>query len=367
MRDMAEPYDDLPDLPPAEPVESVRVLKACLRAHRSLATMRAAAAALPDQAVLLHAMPLLEARASSEIENIVTTADALFRADALERTDDPAAKEALRYRAALRHGADALSSRPLSTNLMTELCSIITGVDARIRATPGTALRSDRTGEIVYAPPQGAERIRGLLAGWERFAHADDDLDPLVRLALLHYQFEAIHPFPDGNGRTGRVLNLLLLLREGLLDAPILYLSGYVLATRDDYYRLLRAVTAEGAWEDWILYVLEGVRSTAEIATARIGAIRELIEGTDVAVRGAVPPSVAPALLDVVFARPYCRIGDVVAAGIAQRQQASVHLKSLVRAGVLEEHAASRDRIFLNRALLDLLQALADAPDRQGR
>ena len=355
MHDMAQPYNELPDLPPAVVVETPRVLKECIAAHRALGRMRAAAMSLPDQTILINAIPLLEAQASSQIENIVTTADALFRADVLERTDDPAVKEALRYRTALRHGVDAIEERPISTNLMIELCSIVTGVDTRIRATPGTTLRGDRTGEVVYTPPTGEDVLREKLAAWERFAHGASDLDPLVRIALLHYQFEAIHPFHDGNGRTGRILNLLLALRDDLLDTPILYLSGYVLATRSDYYRLLRAVTTDAAWEAWVLYLLEGLRLTAISTTARIETIRSLMVSTAERVRREAPASSSPLLLDVIFSKPYCRISDVVDAGIAKRQRASVHLKELVRIGVLEEHAVSRDRIFLHRELLDAL------------
>jgi Fic family protein len=355
MHDMAQPYNDLPDLPPAVVVETPRVLKECIAAHRALGRMRAAAMSLPDQTILINAIPLLEAQASSQIENIVTTADALFRADVLERTDDPAVKEALRYRTALRHGVDAIEERPISTNLMIELCSIVTGVDTRIRATPGTTLRGDRTGEVVYTPPTGEDVLREKLAAWERFAHGASDLDPLVRIALLHYQFEAIHPFHDGNGRTGRILNLLLALRDDLLDTPILYLSGYILATRSDYYRLLRAVTTDAAWEAWVLYLLEGIRLTAISTTARIETIRSLMVSTAERVRREAPASSSPLLLDVIFSKPYCRISDVVDAGIAKRQRASVHLKELVRIGVLEEHAVSRDRIFLHRELLDAL------------
>ena len=355
MHDMAQPYNELPDLPPAVVVETPRVLKECIAAHRALGRMRAAAMSLPDQTILINAIPLLEAQASSQIENIVTTADALFRADALDRTDDPAVKEAMRYRTALRHGVDAIEERPISTNLMIELCSIVTGVNTRIRATPGTTLRGDRTGEVVYTPPTGEDVLREKLAAWERFAHGASDLDPLVRIALLHYQFEAIHPFHDGNGRTGRILNLLLALRDDLLDTPILYLSGYILATRRDYYRLLRAVTTDVAWEAWILYLLEGIRLTAISTTARIETIRSLMVSTAERVRREAPASSSPLLLDVIFSKPYCRISDVVDAGIAKRQRASVHLKELVRIGVLEEHAVSRDRIFLHRELLDAL------------
>jgi Fic family protein len=362
MFDMAQPYNELPDLPPAGPLETPRVLKQCVAAHRALGRLRAAAMTLPDQSILINAIPMLEAQASSQIENIVTTADALFRADALDRTDDPPVKEALRYRTALRHGVDAISTRPISTNLMIEVCSIITGIDTHIRSTPGTTLRGGRTGEVVYTPPTGEQVLREKLAAWERFAHDDSDLDPLVRMALLHYQFEAIHPFHDGNGRTGRVLNLLLLLRDDLLDTPILYLSDYILSTRDAYYRLLRAVTAEAAWEPWVLYLLEGIRVTAISTTTRIEAIRALMVTTADRIRREAPASSSPLLLDVIFSKPYCRIGDVVDAGIAKRQRASVHLKALVDIGVLEEHAVNRDRIFLHRQLLDVLRERNQVP-----
>ena len=357
MRDMANPYNELPDLPPPDTIETTRVLKECVAAHRALGRMRAAASALPDQTILINAIPLLEAQASSQIENIVTTADALFRADALARADDPATKEALRYRAALHHGVNEIVDRQISTNLMLELCSIITGIDAQIRATPGTTLRGDRTGEVIYTPPTGERVLRTKLAAWERFAHAKSDLDPLVRIALLHYQFEAIHPFHDGNGRTGRILNLLLALHEDLLDRPILYLSSYILETRDDYYRLLRAVTTDAAWEAWVLYLLEGIRLTADSTTSRIEAIQTLMATTSERVRLEAPESSSSLLLDVIFSKPYCRISDVVDAGVAKRQRASEHLKALTRIGVLEENAVSRDRIFLHRELLDVLSA----------
>jgi Fic family protein len=208
---------------------------------------------------------------------------------------------------------------------------------------------------VVYTPPTGEDVLREKLAAWERFAHGASDLDPLVRIALLHYQFEAIHPFHDGNGRTGRILNLLLALRDDLLDTPILYLSGYILSTRGEYYRLLRAVTTDAAWEAWVLYLLEGIRLTAISTTTRIEIIRSLMISTAERVRREAPASSSPLLLEVIFSKPYCRISDVVDAGIAKRQRASVHLKELVRIGILEEYAVSRDRIFLHRDLLDAL------------
>ena len=268
------PYNDLPPLPPAFDVETRPVLKACVEARAALAEARIACRLIPNPTILINLIPVLEAQASSEIENIVTTTDRLFRFDKQATDADPATKEALRYRTALRQGFEALAERPLSTRTAVDVCSTIKGVDMDIRAVPGTALRNEPTGRVVYTPPEGVDRLRDMLAAWERFIHEADHIDPLVRLALMHYQFEAIHPFTDGNGRTGRVLNLLFLVDQGLLDVPVLYLSRYIIEHRRDYYRLLLAVTVDGAWEDWILYMLRAVRDTAAWTVAKVEAVR---------------------------------------------------------------------------------------------
>ena len=200
-------------------VETKAVLKQCVRSRAALAELRLAGQLIPDQSVLINTIPLLEAKDSSEIENIVTTNDALFReASELDDGGDPAAKEALRYRTALDSGFHALKERPLTARTAIEVCSIIKGVEMDVRRTPGTQLKNTFTGEVIYTPPDGADRIRDMLANWERYLHADDDIDPLIRMAVLHYQFEAIHPFLDGNGRTGRILNMLVLVQAGLLN-----------------------------------------------------------------------------------------------------------------------------------------------------
>jgi Fic family protein len=195
---------------------------------------------IPDQSVLIHTIPNLEARASAEIENIVTTNDALFREYNLGDTDaTPATKEAARYRTALYQGEEALKTRPLSSRIAVDVCRTITGIELDIRRTPGTTLTNAHTGEVLYTPPEGEGHLRTLMANWERFINENGELDALVKMAVQHYQFEAIHPFPDGNGRTGRILNILGLIQEGLLDRPTLYLSRYILGTRATYYRLL--------------------------------------------------------------------------------------------------------------------------------
>lgn len=349
------PYDDLPMLPPSCEIETRQVLKACVEARAALAEVRISGQLIPNQSILINSIPLLEAQASSEIENIVTTTDQLFRYANGSAAADPATKETLRYRTALHLGFRMLAEKPLSTATAVEVCRTIKGVDMDIRATPGTALRNDATGVIAYTPPEGADRLRDMLANWERFIHRAEHIDPLVRMAVMHYQFEAIHPFTDGNGRTGRVLNLLFLVDQGLLDIPVLYLSRSIIARRQDYYRLLLAVTTSGAWQEWILFMLEAVRATALWTTSKIKAIRDEIDRAAEAMRTRAARIYSRELVELIFVQPYCRISDVVASGLAQRQSASVHLRTLVEIDLLQEIKVGREKLFLNPALLRAL------------
>ena len=271
-----KPYNDLPRLPPQADVETRAVLKQCITARAALGELKQAALRIPNQGMLINTLPLLEARASSEIENIVTTTDKLFRNVGSEDHADPATKEALRYGRALFEGFKTLNEHPLSTRTAERICSTIKGVEMTVRKVPGTALVNNATKEIVYTPPENENRLRDLLANWEQYIHAETDVDPLIRLAIGHYQFEAIHPFTDGNGRTGRVLNSLFLIQEGLLTLPILYLSRYIIENQAGYYRLLRNVTSDKEWEPWLLYIIKGVEETANWTTAKIDAINAL-------------------------------------------------------------------------------------------
>lgn len=355
------PYDALPDLPPTVDIESRTVLKACIRARAALAELRGACALLPNPAVLINTIPLLEAQASSEIENIVTTADALFRSAQLGDADDPATKEALRYRHALMQGHRSLDERPLCTATAVLVCSAIKGAEMQIRRVPGTALKKSTTGEVIYTPPVGSSLIRDKLANWERFIHNYDDIDPLIRMAVAHYQFEAIHPFSDGNGRTGRILNLLTLIEHKLLDVPVLYLSRAILRRRAEYYRRLLEVTSASAWEPWILFMLEAVDETARWTTDKIRAIVRASVSTTELLRQQAPQIFSVELLFVLYTQPYCRIQNLVDAGIAQRQTASRYLKTLVELGVLEEVRVGREKLFLNtRFLRTLMSESAD-------
>lgn len=351
-----QPYNDLPPLPPAAEVETRPVLKRCIAARAALAELKQAAVLIPNQGVLINALPLLEAQASSEIENIVTTTDRLFQYQSAGEHADPATREALRHSSALLEGFRALKQFPLNTRSTAEqVCTRIKGTEMQVRRVPGTALANQATGEVIYTPPVGEDVLRSKLANWERYLHEAYDVDPLIRMAVGHYQFEAIHPFTDGNGRTGRVINSLYLIQEELLTLPILYLSRYIIRNKAEYYRLLLDVTRNQAWEPWILYVLHGVEDTAHWTTEKISAIRDLAALTVTHVKQAAPKIYSRELVDLIFDLPYCRIQNLVEKDIAGRQAASRYLKQLVEIGVLEERAVGREKLFIHPKLMQLL------------
>ena len=350
-----KPFNDLPPLPPEGNLDSTAILRACIPARAALAELKQAGLLLPNQGLLINLLPLLEAKDSSEIENIVTTTDKLFQFSSEENLADPMTREALRYRTALNHGYQELNTRPLCTNTAIEICSTIKGTQMDVRKVPGTTLANQFTGEVIYTPPVGEDVLRNLLTNWENFLHQKDDLDPLVKMAVAHYQFEAIHPFIDGNGRTGRVLNILYLINEGLLTLPILYLSRYIVQNKSDYYRLLTAVTSNETWEDWILYMLKGVENTALWTTQKIEAVRKLIEHTTEYVQTNLPKIYSHELVQIIFEQPYCRIGNLVENNIAKRQTASVYLKQLCDIGVLNEVQAGKEKLFVHPKLVQLM------------
>lgn len=336
-------------------METKLILKQCILARAAVAELKQAAELIPNQGVLINTLPLLEAQASSEIENIVTTADRLFQFRESEDRADAPTKEALRYSHALLEGFRTLDAHPLNTRTAEEVCSKIKGTRMTVRQVPGTTLANDRTGEIIYTPPVGEHHLRDLLGNWERFLHEQTELDPLIRLAAAHYQFEAIHPFTDGNGRTGRVLNSLFMIQSGLLSLPILYLSRHIISHKADYYRLLLGVTRDEAWEPWVIFILKGIAETARWTTDKIAAIRHLQEQCMAHVRQHLPKVYSRELVDAIFELPYCRISNLVDREIAKRQTASTYLKELARIGVLEETAAGKERLFINPRLMQLL------------
>ncbi|HXF15863.1 MAG TPA: Fic family protein [Burkholderiales bacterium] len=354
--DPSRPHNTLPQLPPKADIETRSILKACIDARAAVAALQQAGTLIPNQGVLINTIPLLEAQASSEIENIVTTTDALFRYAQIDpERADAATKEALRYRTALRLGVESLKAKPLSTSTAVAVCSTIQGRDMEIRRVPGTTLTNPARKTVIYTPPVGEALLREKLANWERFIHDQTGIDPLIRMAVAHYQFEAIHPFADGNGRTGRVLNQLMLVEQGLLDLPVLYLSRYIIGNKADYYRLLLAVTRDATWEKWILYMLAGVRETAVWTVEKIQAIHKLMGHTAEYVRSHATKIYQRELVELIFVQPYCRIQNLVEAELGNRQTAAVYLKTLANIGVLKEVKAGREKLFVHPKFIALL------------
>ncbi|PVZ70342.1 protein adenylyltransferase Fic [Pelagibaculum spongiae] len=350
------PYNQLPLLPPdVDVLETRTVLKACITARAALAELKKAGELIPNQNMLTNLLPLLEAKDSSEIENIVTTTDRLFQYAHENKDADPATKEALRYRTALYQGFMQLERKPLCTATAIEVCSTLKHTEMDIRKMPGTVIGNQTTGEIIYTPPVGEDVIRDLLTNWERFIHAEDDLDPLIKMAVSHYQFEAIHPFYDGNGRTGRILNVLYLIEQDLLTLPILYLSRYIVHNKQGYYQLLNQVTSEQNWEAWLLFMLKGIEQTAKWTCEKIAAIKLLMESTTDYIKAQLPKIYSYELVQLIFEQPYCRINNLTEQNIAKRQTASIYLKQLVDTGVLQEISSGREKLFVNPRLMHLM------------
>ncbi|MDP9801138.1 Fic family protein [Arcanobacterium wilhelmae] len=351
--DVNQPYQNLPALPPAKELHSLRLSRATIAAARALAQANATSQMLPNPSILIHAIPLLEAQASSEIENIVTTNDELFRAASEVGPTTPATREALRYRTALYDGLEAIRRRPLSINTAKTVCTSIRGIETDLRSGTGTFIGNPISHRRIYTPPEGKDVISGHLNAWEKFLHENRDFDPLVKLAMLHYQFEAIHPFPDGNGRTGRILNVLYLVNEQLLDLPVLYLSGYIVEHKDEYYRLLNGVTQDGAWEEWILFILNAVTVTSDWLTSLVKTIRDMLDNVIAELRATSMP--ARDLAHVLFEKPYLRYDDLMTSGSVSRPTATKWAAELETLGVLERSREGRAVVFTNRPYLELL------------
>lgn len=343
---------------PKADVETRSILKKAIAASRALAELKGQGGIIPNQAMLVNSLVLQEAKASSEIENIITTNDALFRAMAAGAgTVDPATKEVLRYREALWQGYNRVRKHArLNADLFVQIVQAIKQDKRGIRAEPGTVIGNPRTREIIYTPPEGERMIRKKLADLERFIHAADGVDPLVKLALSHYQFEAIHPFHDGNGRTGRLVNILFLIAHDLLELPVLYISKYIIDDKPEYYLRLRRVTENGEWEAWVLYMLDAVETTARMTRQRILDIRSLLDQTLALAKAKLPARVySKDLIELLFRQPYTKGQFLVEAGIAERQTAAEYLKELEQIGVLKVHREGKENLYLNVRLYDLL------------
>lgn len=357
---MLTPTYILPPLPPPQLVETAPVLKALIRAHRDLAELKGRAATIPNPGILIDTLALQEAKASSEIENIVTTQDELFHVNAFpEISGSSAAKEVARYRDALYYGfaeqrkLDGL----LTNNMIIAMFRILKEVDGEFRKTPGTALKNESTEEIVYVPPQDANEVSALMGTLEHYINqgaSEGDLDPLTCMAVIHHQFESIHPFPDGNGRLGRIINVLFMTRCRLLDTPILYLSRFITKTKMEYYRLLQSVRDTGEWESWLLYMLRGVVVTAGETLRLVEDIHQLMEDTKTRLRETHPKIYSQDLLNNLFRYPYTRIEFVERELGITRPTATKYLDALAGSGLLLKHKAGRNSYYINQPLVSL-------------
>lgn len=351
-----QPYQDLPRLPPPGMIETPAILKATIAASRALARLDGGYKRLPDPTMLINLIPLMEAQASSEIENIVTTNDELFKAaSGALPNETPQIKEALRYREALRAGFESLASRPITTQTAIDVCSHIRASPAIVRDHPGTYIGNPVTGQRIYTPPERKDVILDHLSAWERFIHGDHGLDPLVVMALAHYQFEAIHPFFDGNGRTGRILNMLILIQTGLLQLPILYLSGHIVRHKDTYYERLNAVTQAAEWEPWVLFMLSGVESTAQWTLSLVEKTDLMRSDMEQQIRARNTKLPAASIARMLFSQPYLRIDNIVDAGLAKRQTAALWLTDLADSGLIIKERVGRNVVFINNSLLQTL------------
>lgn len=356
---------DLPLLPPAADFETRPILKKLAEAHRHLAELKGVAATMPNESILIQTLSLQEAKDSSEIENIVTTHDDLFKAQLTGESVSPSAKEVSQYVAALQVGFQAVrKNRLITLNQILDIQKELEKNTAGFRKLPGTALRNTATGEVVYTPPQEHAKIVALMNDLELFINDPDrlDADPLVKMAIIHYQFESIHPFYDGNGRTGRIINILYLVANELLNVPVLYLSRYIIQNKADYYRLLQEVRTEQAWEAWVLFILEGVATTSRQTISLITSIREIMLDYKHRIRKQFPHFYSQDLINNLFRHPYTKISILQQELNVSRLTAMRYLEKLVAAGFLTKYRHGRANYYINTPLVNLFLDLPRIP-----
>lgn len=358
MEDIMTPKNDLKKLPPQKEVETLSILKQLNKASRALAELKAYSELIPNKEILISSLALQEAKASSEIENIITTNDNLYKAMSIEENFvDPATKEVLNYRSALWRGVELVKDRGfISTNIIIDIQETLEKNSGGIRKVPGTALKNALTGETIYTPPTGEILIRELLQNLEGYYNTEDDIDPLIKLAVSHYQFEAIHPFYDGNGRTGRILNILYLLKEELLDSPILYLSSYIIKNKAEYYRLLGEVTSKENWEEWVIYILRAIEFTSKETLELAKNIKALLDTTIEEVKEKLPKIYKKELIEFIFTETYTKGTHLVEQGFASRKTMTKYLRALEEIGVLRSEKVGKEVIYINIHLYNLLK-----------
>lgn len=353
------PYNELPLLPPEVEIETTAILKKTIEASRALAELKGAITNLPNPTLFIDTIQLQEARASSAIENIITTHDELFKQSVADKKiDNSAVKEVLHYKDALWYGLEEMKQKPLlTTNLFVKLVQVIKANSASIRNSIGTQLKNPVSGKVVYTPPEGEAVIREKLKNLEDFIHAEDEIDPLVKMAIIHYQFESIHPFFDGNGRTGRIILLLYLKLTGLLDLPALFLSGYIMENKDAYYKKLRAVTEKNDWQGWIYYMLDMIETTAKKDRQRIAQIEKLMGTMGAEIQAKLPKVYSKDLMEVLFRLPYSKRQFLEEAGLGNLKTVGNYLKELEDAGYLKSEQVGKEKLYLNHQLLEILKS----------
>jgi len=355
-----KPFNELPLLPPAlEKMESIAILKQESKAAVAVAELKGLAKTLPNPSILLNAIVLKEAQASSEVENIITTHDKLYQAlTAISVQADPATKEVLRYREALLSGFKEIAEKGfINTNSICRIQAILEENEAGIRQLPGTALKNDLTGVIIYTPPDDKDTINHLMRNLENYLNEEPgDISPFIRMAIQHYQFESIHPFYDGNGRTGRILNVLYLILHKQLELPIIFLSGYIIAHKSTYYRLLQEVRTKGSWEEWILFMLQATETTARQTIEQIKAIHQLFDELQRKVKQEALRIYSKDLIEQLFVHPYSKIEYIASSLGLERKAASRYLKTLHQIGVLNLKQIGKENIYINDGLYKLLK-----------
>lgn len=355
-------------LPPAiGELDTKSILKASISANKHLAELKGVSETIPNQGILINALVLQEAKDSSEIENIITTHDEMYKAElGTDFITSSAAKEVQSYAQALLAGFERVKSQHLLTcNHILTIQEILEGNDAGFRKQPGTELKNEATGKIVYTPPQDYQTIVQLMKNLEKYINDETfsgDIDPLVKMAVIHHQFESIHPFYDGNGRTGRIINILYLVTNGLLDIPILYLSQYIIETKSDYYRLLQAVRDKNHWEEWVLYILKGIEVTSRQTITIIQAIKTLMQEYKHGIRKKFR-FYSQDLLNNLFRHPYTKIEFLERDLGVSRITATKYLDQLTKAGYLEKQKIWRTNYYINRRLFNLLSKPPKAPN----
>lgn len=346
-------------IPNESELESVQILKGLARAHRYLAELKGVAKTIPNEGMLISTLTMQEAKDSSAIENIITTHDELFKVTVLKGEKvNQAAKEVENYRAALRESyRQTRASGLIRVNDILQMQAIIEPDRAGIRKIPGTIIGNAETGEVVYTPPQHPDEIIELLDNLVTYINDDQlsELDPLIKMALIHHQFESIHPFYDGNGRSGRIINILYLVKNDLLDLPILYLSRYIVRTKTEYYRLLQSVRDENDWQSWVLYIIKGIEETAKETIEFINQIRTLVLETKRRMRSDLPKIYSQDLLNNLFFHPYTKVQFVIDQLGVSRITATRYLNQLAEHGFVSKHKMGRTNFYVNEPLLRLI------------